>query len=229
MIDSNTDGFVEYNVYDNGKTRYNAYAKNIMASVIDILREKGYENFTDFDLLPVFNDLGQRVYNESYASGNDCQWHRDDICSRLNMPDGKVLLITVYSDKTARDLRGKVCWILQCFVYFVILTRTHYQTMMWPLYVSVGNLSEDCRNERRSHRHIGFFPVTKHKSDSNFNRRLYQRVLMWVLQPLIARQDTGFQFKTADDRVFTLFPVLNLSDNTSWGTYDNYVCVFHSA
>ena len=65
--------------------------------------------------------------------------------------------------------------------------------------------------------------------DSNFNRRLYQRVLMWVLQPLIARQDTGFQFKTADDRVFTLFPVLSLSDNTSWGTNDNYLCVFHSA
>jgi hypothetical protein len=58
-----------------------------MASLVDILRERGYENHIDYDLRPVFNDLGNRVYDETYASGDDCQWHRNDIRTRLRMGD----------------------------------------------------------------------------------------------------------------------------------------------
>jgi hypothetical protein len=54
---------------------------------------------------------------------------------------------------------------------------------------------------------VGFFPVTKHSTDSDFNRRIYQRVAMWMLQPLIERQDVGFNFVTENDSHFIVFPV----------------------
>ncbi len=87
---------------------YEAYAKNIMGSLIDILREDGYSTFTDWSLNEVLDDLQNNIYNETYASGTDAQWHKKYVSSRLQTHDGKVLLVTVYSDKTARDLRGKV-------------------------------------------------------------------------------------------------------------------------
>ena len=115
-----------------------------------------------------------KLYDNSCISniltGEIAKWHFDEV--NLHQPANTyILFLQIYSDKSSIDLLNR--------------------KMMWPFYLTCASLSDNLRHTSDARRHIGFFPVFHGEQQLP----VYQRVLEWLLQPLIQFQDKPFPFK----------------------------------
>ena len=130
------------------------------------------------------------IWSTMVNSSEVCQWQKRDVIESSGVEEAKVVLVTLYWDKTAKDARHK--------------------HMMHGIYMGIASMDPNGRTKWSAKRHIGMLPIPEvnvmnipghvsahawHEEVVEFKRQLYQFALKWLLESLCYHQHYGFPFK----------------------------------
>ncbi|KAL6300198.1 hypothetical protein BKA93DRAFT_740929 [Sparassis latifolia] len=131
-----------------------------------------------------------RIYDEMWTG--DWWWKTQD-----KLPEGAVVTpVILSSDKTK-------------------LTQFHGDKSVWPVYLSIGNISKEtrCQSSARAMILIGYLPVSKLKCFTKDSRslvgyRLFPHCMSLLLAPLVKAGKNGVNTICADSFIQQIYPIV---------------------
>jgi hypothetical protein len=171
------------------ETYYIRY-RPIFDVIKELLSNKDIFDNCTFEFTPLYLE-GDRVYNEQYTSK---WWER----VQRSLPiDAKVLSVMLYSDATTCDVLGK--------------SSEH------PIYLTLGNINNSCRNKPDAKILLGYLPILKAKDISQKRSKsfqlakhaLYQYALDILTRPLLDYQLSGFDLQSNNGELWC-FPFISV-------------------
>jgi hypothetical protein len=150
----------ESEIYDGEPSiKYTVHYRNVMQVVQFLIGYKPFEHDLTYSPVRHRTEEGQRIYN--HMSSGDWWWNIQDHLDE----DATVVPLLLASDKT-------------------MLTQHHGDKAAWPIYLTIGNLSNECRRtaSKPALILIGFIPLASNGEDRGLKGELYHQALAIIME-----------------------------------------------
>ena len=163
----------------------------ILDGIKELLANKELFELYIFDYMPLYNNEGERIYGEQY---NGKWWSK----AHNSLPNnGKVLSIILYSNAITCDFLGK--------------SSKH------PIYLTLGNIPNWCRNKPDVKVVIGYLPAIKAKTNSEKKKdsyllakqTIYQNSFEIIINTLLDYKDCRIKIITPNGNNLWCFPFIS--------------------
>jgi hypothetical protein len=158
------DGWTSHTIpapepHDRFAPTYTLYYRDVKQVIRFLLGHGPFQQDLSYAPVRLFNGLKQRVYNEMHTA--DWWWDTQD-----TLPDDATIVpLLLASDKT-------------------VLTQHRGDKSAWPIYLTIGNLSNRVRRtpSKTALILLGFIPVTHNKEERYLRGDLYHQALSVMLE-----------------------------------------------